>query len=112
MYSIILAAASAALSPTAQNDGAQAVYFQQAEVEIKTFTGVLKVRQRTPEQKAFYLEFNDGSVVHISTNVDEITLEPFVNKEVKIHARLREKTTHSNDFIRQVYTIEKTETSI
>jgi len=107
MYSLIFAAATAALQPTVQTEDIRPVYFQKAEVEKKNFTGLLKVRQRTPEQEAYYLELKDGSIIHISTNVDSDTLQPFLNEQVKLLVRLREKTQYPNDFIRQVYTIEK-----
>ena len=81
MYSLIFAAATAALQPAVQTEDIRPVYFQKAEVEKKNFTGTIKVRQRSPEQKAYYLELNDGKIIHISTNVEENTLEPFLNEQ-------------------------------
>ena len=78
-----------------------------AQVEKKTFTGIIKSRQRDAEdgtkQIVYYIELASGEKVHISTNCDSDELKKHENKNVKIKTRLREKTQYSNDFIRQIY---------
>ncbi|WDE97420.1 hypothetical protein PQO03_05580 [Lentisphaera profundi] len=110
---IILACVATQVYALTPSDFQNSAIFQKlADTEKTEFIGILKVRNRSAEQKAYYLELKDGSKIHISTSVDAEALKKLVHQDVKVLARLREKTTHKNDFIRQIYSIEAQKTAI
>ena len=81
---------------------------QEVKENHKNFTGVIKTRKGKDDADFYYIELKDGERIHISKNVDDATLKPFLNKRVKVKSRLRPKTTDMmNDFIRQIYKIEE-----